>query len=81
MLSFVSLEWKAGPDSTLLTENYGYLPLMQSSKEDRECAPFFDESPHSGLIMGDKYRETRIHGFAGYHGRHDWRGNHRASTD
>lgn len=27
---------KAGPESTLLTENYGFLPLMQSSKEDRE---------------------------------------------
>ncbi|KAJ9111491.1 hypothetical protein QFC22_006518 [Naganishia vaughanmartiniae] len=26
----------AGPDSTLLTENFGYLPLMQSSKEDRK---------------------------------------------
>ena len=27
---------KAGPESDLLTEDYGFLPLMQSSNEDRE---------------------------------------------
>lgn len=40
---------KAGPESNLLTEDYGFLPLMQSSKQDRE--PVQPACNHRRLIV------------------------------
>lgn len=76
MWGVILMRAKAGPESDLLTEDYGFLPLMQSSKEDRES--FRPDCTHHCLIVSPLHRETRVYRSERYHRGHDRSGNHRS---